>query len=215
MIMRKLARIAGNGKALGKDSSGIALTEFAYSLPILLTLILGGLEVANLAMAHLRVNQIAMTVADNAGRVDNGIDEANIYEVFAGADVVGEPIDFMANGRIVLSSLEHNGESGSDEGQTIGWQRCIGDLNVDPSYGREGDGADDDSLENGLGEAGNRITSDNGTAVMFVEVTYNYQPLINLNIIGPRQIRYESAFNVRGRTNQNISNTQNLTVRSC
>lgn len=200
---------------IGKDSEGIALTEFAYSLPILLTLILGGLETANYALAHLRVSQIAMTVADNAGRVDNGIDEANIYEVFAGAELVGEPVDFIANGRVVLSSLEHNGKTGSDEGQWIHWQRCTGDLNVNPAYGVEGDGENDDSLENGLGAAGNRITSDQGTAVMFVEVTYDYQPLVNLNILGPRQIRYESAFNVRGRTNQDISNTQNLTVRSC
>ena len=40
--------------AIGEDNSGIALTEFAFSLPILLTLILGGLETSNLALAHLR-----------------------------------------------------------------------------------------------------------------------------------------------------------------
>lgn len=215
MITRKSLKLLRGAKRLRDDSEGIALTEFAYALPILLTLILGGLETANLAIAHLRVSQIAMTVADNAGRVDNGIDEANIYEVFAGAALVGEPIDFMENGRIVLSSLQDNGQSGNDSGQMIYWQRCTGDLNIAPAYGVEGDGADDDSLENGMGEAGNQITSDAGTAVMFVEVTYDYQPLVNLNILGPREIRYESAFNVRGRTNQDLSNTQSLAENSC
>jgi hypothetical protein len=50
---------------------------------------------------------------------------------------------------------------------------------------------------------------------MFVEVTYDYQPLVNLNILGARRIRYESAFNVRERNNQDITNTQNLTTNSC
>jgi hypothetical protein len=210
MTLRKLKKL------LKSDEDGIALTEFAFALPILLTLILGGLETANYALAHLRVSQIAMTVADNAGRVDTTIDEANIYEVFTGAELVGESIEFETNGRLVLSSLEHNGKSGSDEGQTINWQRCMGQLaGVAPAYGVEGDGADDDSLETGLGPDGNRITSAQGTAVMFVEVTYDYQPLVNLNILGARRIRYESAFNVRERNNQDITNTQNLTTNSC
>lgn len=202
-------------RRLRRDEDGIALTEFAISLPILLTLILGGLETANLALAHLRVSQIAMTVADNAGRVDTVIDESNIYEVFSGADLIGQSIDFEANGRLVLSSLQHNGESGSDEGQMINWQRCHGDLDVDPAYGEEGDGEDDDSLEDGLGPAGNRITSAEGTAVMFVEATYEYQPLLASSFLSGRQIRYESAFNVRERVNQDITNTQSLPVRDC
>ncbi|MFN2260161.1 MAG: TadE/TadG family type IV pilus assembly protein, partial [Parasphingopyxis sp.] len=178
MTRRKPPRPSRLLRRLRRDERGIALTEFAISLPLLLTLILGGLETANLALAHLRVSQIAMTVADNAGRVDTVIDESNIYEVFAGAELIGEAIDFGNNGRIVLSSLQHNGQSGSNEGQMINWQRCDGTLDIDPAYGVEGDGEDDDSLEDGLGPSGNSITSAEGTAVMFVEVTYEYEPLI-------------------------------------
>ncbi|MEM8694529.1 MAG: TadE/TadG family type IV pilus assembly protein [Pseudomonadota bacterium] len=217
MTTKKLINRLAMIKRLKKDDEGIALVEFAFSLPILLALIFGALETANYALAHLRVSQIAMTVADNAGRVDTAIDEANIYEVFAGAALVGESLDFNANGRIVLSSLQPNNLSGSDEGQMINWQRCMGQLtSVTPAYGVEDDGRTDDSLENGMGPAGNRITATTGTAVMFVEVTYNYRPLIpNLGMLGTRQIRYESAFNVRDRTNQDISNTQGLTVNGC
>ncbi|MGP1283252.1 MAG: TadE/TadG family type IV pilus assembly protein [Parasphingopyxis sp.] len=217
MTTRKfLDRFAGV-RRLKRDSEGVALIEFAFSLPILLALIFGGLETANYALAHLRVSQIAMTVADNAGRVDTAIDEANIQEVFAGAALVGNSIDFTQNGRIVLSSLQPNNQTGSDEGQMINWQRCMGQLtSITPSYGVEGDGRTDDSLELGMGPTGNKITSADGTAVMFVEVTYNYQPLLpTFGILGTRQIRYESAFTVRDRTNQNITNTQGLTVSSC
>lgn len=195
---------------------GIALTEFAFALPIFLVLVLGGLETANLAMTHMRVNQIAITVADNAGRVRTGIDESNVYEFFSGAALIGDPLDFNTKGRIVISSLEPNGRSGSEAGQMINWQRCYGGLDVDPAYGLEGAGRTDASLAEGMGREGNRIQSADGTAVMFAEVTYLYTPLFMGQLIdGERMIRYESAFNVRERTNQNITNIQSLAVNRC
>jgi hypothetical protein len=214
-MSRLSSRTRAQLRELVRSQSGLALIEFAFSLPILLTLLLCGLETANYALAHLRVNQIAMTVADNAGRVRTSIDESHIYEVFAGADLVGQSIDFPQNGRIVLSSLEPNGKTGTDAGQMINWQRCHGSLNVAPRYGVQGLGRTNSALATGMGPAGNKIVSADGTAVMFVEVTYQYQPMIVGDLLGPRRIRYESAFNVRERTNQNITNTQNLVLNSC
>ena len=190
---------------LGRDERGVAFVEFAFAAPVLLFLTLGGLELANYALTHLKVNQIAMTVADNAGRVTTGIDEANVYEVFAGAGIIAESMGF-----------EDNGESGGDHGQMINWQRCWGDLDVDPAYGEQGDGREDDSLEAGMGPPGNRIVSIPGTAVMFAEVSYEYQPLISSSILPvDTTIRHESAFNVRGRLNNDISNTQELARLDC
>ena len=201
---------------LARDEEGLAFIEFAFIGPILLFMTLAGLELVNYALAHLKVNQIAMTVADNAGRVTTGIDEANVYEVFAGADSIGGSMNFEANGRVVLSSLQDNGRNGSNNGQMINWQRCWGDLDVDPAYGVEDDGRNDSSLDEGLGAGTNKITSVPGTAVMFVEVTYEYQPLISDTILPVAgQIRHESAFNVRGRQNNNLSNTQSLAENAC
>jgi Flp pilus assembly pilin Flp len=201
---------------LRRDEHGVAFVEFALVAPLLLFLILGGLEVVNYGLALLKVNQIAMTVADNAGRVTTGIDEANVYEVFAGAGVIGESMDFEQHGRIVLSSLQDNEQKNSDHGQMINWQRCWGDLDVAPSYGTEGKGRTDNSLADGMGPEGNKITSVPGTAVMFVEVSYDYQPLISAKILPlSGTLRRESAFNVRGRQNNDISNTQSLDTLSC
>ena len=203
-------------RRLGRDQRGLAYLEFALIGPILLFLTLAGLELVNYAMAYLRVNQIATTVADNAGRVTTGIDEANVYELFAGAETIGEPMEFEDNGRVVLSSLQDNGKKGGNQGQMINWQRCWGDLNVVSAYAAEDVGRDDATLAQGLGKPGNRITSEPGTAVMFVEVTYEYQPLISGTILPvDGRIRQETAFNVRGQRNNDISNTQNLTENSC
>ena len=211
-----IKRVPVSWLGFARCTSGFALTEFAFALPIFLFLLLGGLEITNLVMAHSRINQIAITAADNAGRVRSGIDESNIYEVFSGVDLVGQSLDFAANGRVIISSLQDNGLSGPDEGQMINWQRCYGSLPVTPAYGLQGTGRTNNALEDGMGPASRKIRSAESTAVMFVEVTYQYTPVFftGLSSIG-HQIRYESAFNVRERTNQNITNTQSLTVRNC
>ncbi len=205
-------------RRLRRSQRGIALTEFAFALPIFVTLLFGGLEVINLVMAHMRVSQIAISVADNAGRVRQSIDESDIYEIFAGADLVAGSTDFTQNGKIVLSSLQPNTmppQSGKS-GQMIGWQRCHGSLAVEPAYGKETKGNSDYSLIEGMGPTGNKIRAADGTAVMFVEVSYRYTPQILPSIVtGGLDLRYESAFNVRERSNQSISNAQNLTVNSC
>ena len=201
---------------LRRDERGLALTEFAFAAPIFLMLVLTGLELSNLALAHLRVSQTAMTVADNAGRVTKAIDEANIYEVFTGAEYTSDGLDFEPNGRLILSSLDHNGHTDSREGQTIVWQRCWGDqTSVNSRYGAEGFGKDNDSLEQGLGSGSNKIAARRDTTVMFVEATYQYQPLISTGFFDAPTIRYESAFNVRGQINSGISNDGGLTEMDC
>ena len=204
-----------NKRDLLCDDDGVAMVEFAFVAPVLLVLILTGLELTNFALAHMRVNQIAMTVADNAGRIPTSVDEANIYEVFAGAKVLGDEMEFEPNGRVILSSLQDNRGNGANRGQMIHWQRCWGDLAIAPAYGEEGKGRNDNSLNAGMGKGANRIIAANNTAVMFVEVTYDYQPLVGPNWIAQRQIRHESAFNVRGRQNQDIGNAQSLDINDC
>lgn len=210
--MQRLRLLA---RRLGADRGGVAMIEFALAAPLFLTIVLAGLELTNLALAHLRVSQVAMTVADNAGRVTVGIDEAHIHEVFAGARVVASNLDFEDNGRVILSSLEDNGETGGNRGQMIRWQRCWGALDARPAYGNEGEGRGNGRLRQGMGRANNPIAASPGTAVMFVEANYRYQPILNFWFNSERTIRYETAFNVRSRQNQVISNTQDLDVMEC
>lgn len=209
--MRRLARRAA---ALRDCTSGLALTEFAMSLPVLLTLGLFGLETANFAMAHLRISNIAMVTADNAARVRDSIDEADVIDLFTGSKMTGDGIGFAENGRIVLSSLERNA---AENGQWIRWQRCDGVRTYSSTYGPEGTGQNDTSLQH-VGPASSPISAASGTAVMVVEVSYIYQPIIPNSFLSGREIRYESAFNVRQRTNQALTNNGNLTAaqrRTC
>ena len=202
-------------RRLARAREGVVLVEFAFMAPLLLLLILGGLEIANFALANMRVNQLAIAVADNSGRVRTSVDETDVYEVFAAAELLGNRLDFEENGRVVLSALQDNNENGNRAGQVIAWQRCWGDLDVDPAYGVEGDGAIDDRFKDGIGAPGKKVRSLRNATMMFVEVTYEYQPLVGPSWFSVKQMRAEAAFNVRAIRSEAITNTQNIAANDC
>lgn len=184
-------------------------------LPVMFSVFASGTELANYAMAMSQVSHVGMTVSDNIGRIMTNVDESDIYEAFTAADKTAGNMDFKRNGRIVVSSLKSNDLTGTSAGQTINWQRCYGGLAIGSQYGKQGDGATSNSLAAGLGPDGNKIKASLGTAVMFVEVTYTYEPMIFPDIIPSQTIKYETAFNVRGRIDQSITNAGSLAVKSC
>ncbi len=209
-------RFAG---ALSKGQSGNALIEFAFSLP-LLTLLGGyGIEMANLAMVNQQVSQAAMALADNMSRVGASsalavtqIREADVVDSFEGIKRQADGLKLTTYGRVILSSLQRN----AADGQWIAWQRCIGMKNVSSLYGAQGDGATGTGLA-GMGPATARITAPPDSAVMFVEIVYDYQPLFlsiptyGAAITNNRVIRYEASFIVRD-ARELASNTSTPTV---
>lgn len=229
------ARFAGS---LHDCRSGLAFIEFAFALPVVLALGLLGLETANYAMSNLRVSNIAMLTADNAARVRDSIDEGDVIELMTGAKMSGSNIDFAQNGRIILTDLERHSTQNL---QWVRWQRCDGALNyaATPTALRplSAGGA---AITNGteiyntdrittssapssetkatltqVGSGSNVISAASGTAVMVVQVAYNYQPIIPNSFLQGRQITYVSAFNVRQRTDQTLRNINRITPKSC
>lgn len=168
---------------LARQTSGVAMTEFALTFPFILGVGLMGLEVANRVMVEMKVSQLAAQIADNAARIgeqgvleDRKIYEGDINDLFFGAHLQGgDSIDLYQNGRVILSSLEV--VPGTDDQQYIHWQRCAGTALYSSAYGVEGDGAASDNLP-GMGPVGEEVFAFNEEAVMFVEIRYDYQPLI-------------------------------------
>jgi hypothetical protein len=181
---------------LRSDVSGLALIEFAYVIPVLTAVGISGVEMTNYANTNMKVSQAAMALADNMSRVglESSLSSVQIREADVNDGLIGfqrqtNGLNFAANGRVVLSSLERNAQGG----QWIHWQRCFGSLAVAPSYGREGTGATGTTFL-GMGPATGRVTAPADTAVMFVEVTYTYQPLFTGFFLRNRTIRHEASF---------------------
>ncbi|RST32298.1 pilus assembly protein [Sphingomonas ginkgonis] len=190
------------------------MTEFALALPLLCLLCLAGLEIANLSIAYLTVNSIAIKTADNAARVRTSIDETDINDIFFGAKLMGQKIDFARNGRIILSSIEPVMSSGSTPtvvNQYIRWQRCTGANAANSTHGAEGDGASGTAQASGYGLSGGpKITAARNTAVMLAEVVYAYQPLFSNRWFGPITIRTSQTVTVRERSDQAMKNEASL-----
>lgn len=200
------------------DTRGLAVMEFALTLPIVLTIVVSGMETANYAIATLRVSQIAATTADNAARVRDSIGEADVNEVLQGGRIVGEPMDFATRGRIVLSDVMPNGLTGSSAGQKILWQRCTGALNTTesvPRYGMQGKGESDGTLP-AMGSAGRTLAASANSAMIFVEVTYRYKPLVSALVFGTPIMRSEASFTVRERKSETLTaGASGTTTSSC
>lgn len=187
---------------LRRDRRAVAMLEFGLALPVMLPIGLYGIEISNYSLTQTRLSQIALTLADNASRVgvDNALNmqelrEFDVNDILQGVRLQGQNLNIGAQGRVTLSSLEVNASGG----QYIHWQRCLGlksGAGYDSSYGVEGDGKDTTTFA-GMGETGAKVTAPTGSAVMFVEVNYDYKPLFSAYLVGPTKTRFVASFIVR------------------
>ena len=207
--MRHLLHLVNHLRA---DVFGVAMTEFALALPLLLTAGLYGAETANLALVHMKISQLGIHLADNASRIgdtsqitNRAIYEADIDDLIVGSNIqAGPSIDFYNHGRAIVSSLEvfdpavscGSGACPSPPqaagAQFIHWQRCMGKKAYASSYGVQGQ-----TMPAGIGPSGEEVTAEPGSAVIFVEVAYDYQPLVSNRFFGPTTVTATSSFIVR------------------
>ena len=200
---RLIARVI---RHLRRHSGGAAMVEFALTAPFFLGASLWGLEVGNYALANMKVNQLAAHIADNASRVgdtstlqNRKIFEEDINDLFIGANIQGgSSLDFLAHGNAIISSLEvwdstiHKGNAHNDGDQFISWQRCKGSLAAPSHYGVQ-----NDAKPLGIGPVGEEVTAIPGSAAIFVELQYDYQPLFSNRFISTTRINSTAAFVVR------------------
>ncbi len=185
-------------RSLANSRSGVAMTEFALGAPFLLMAGLWGAEEANFALTTMKINQLAIHIADNASRIgdtstlqNRKIYESDINEVIYGAQLQGGVgIDLYAFGRVFISSVQVDPAAGN---QYIDWQRCRGAKPVGSSYGD----VNDNLGTAGIGPTGEEVLAMPDDAVIFVEINYTYQPLISHRFLGRPDIRSIASFTVR------------------
>lgn len=204
---------------LARCCRGAIIIEFAMLLPLIALAGLGGIELANFAITNMRINQIAVSLADNASRAKQAtiggaprLREFDINQAFTAAVLQGEGLNLAEQGRMILSSLEVNGAGG----QWIHWQRCNGAVDAVSSYGVQGDGASGTGFA-GMGPADHRVTAEADSAIMFAEVVYEYEPVFFSGVVGSQQIRKFAAMYVRDDRDltQVYNPSPTVTVSSC
>lgn len=205
---------------LRHDCSGIAVVEFALSLPFVVIVMMTAAELTNFTTTKMRVSQLALQIADNASRIGTGtvlsnktISETQINELLTGANLQAGKLGLFVNGRILLSSLQPGASTNT---YVVKWQRCKGLKNFTSStYFTAGTTERNVATNNPY-----NVTPPSDGAIIFVEISYNYQPLIGTRFQPWSEIRETAAMTVRdnrdytGGTN-GIYNTEGATVANC
>lgn len=206
---------------LRQDRSGLAAVEFALSAPVILGMFLAGAELTNYALTKMRMSQIALHVADNASRIGTNslltnpqISEAQINDLLIGANLQAGTLSLSTRGRVIISSLEPDPANSGK--YRIHWQRCYGGKTWTSSYGVQG-------AVNmaAMGPTGQQVTAPAGGGVMFVEVAYDYQPLISARFVPSTLIKDIAAMTVRddrdynGNGNTGVYNNEGVTASTC
>lgn len=128
--------------------------------------------------------------------------EIDVNELLNVTMANGAGLDLKNNGRVILSSLEVDPKTGY---QWIHWQRCAGNKAFVSSDGPEGKSS---GSFIGMGTAGEEAVALPETAIMFVEIAYDYQPLVGEQWIGKRTLRYTASFMVRDERDPGIKNPE-------
>lgn len=211
-FLSPVRRIAASTRRLRRDDSGLALLEFAFGLPLVLGIGMYGIETANLALVNMRVSQITLNLADNASRVGatsgstQQLRETDITDILQAVRLQGESIGLTTNGRVTISSLE------APLGvQRIHWQRCIGLKGagygssydqtlgvVDANDGQDTTPGNQGVLApSGMGDNAPKVFAPLNSGVMFVEISYDYKPLVGSLFMTPSKLKYTASFIVR------------------
>lgn len=205
-----------------RETRAVAAVEFALALPLMVSIAFTGAELTNFVTTKMRISQLSLHVADNGARMGAGtvlsnkqISEAQINDLFTGAGLQSGRLELFRNGRVILSSLEPVANPNTTNRYRIRWQRCRGAKAWPSSYGRAGDtGLTGITVNSALATA-----PDDG-ALMFVEIAYDYQPLIARVFVPHSQITSVAAMIVRDQRDfsggaNGIYNSENVVPSTC
>jgi hypothetical protein len=206
--------------AVARDRRGLALLEFAIVIPVLLTLSLTGAELTNYIGTRMRLSQVALQIADNAARMGTGtlltsksVSETDINDVLTGGALQSNGLDLYNRGRVIISDLEPMANPNTTPPKfKIVWQRCRGTKTAHASgYGVAGD-----TNLVGIGPTGRKVTAQDYNATMFVEVYYEYKPLIRTGLAPSTTMVETASMAVRDRRDlTQIYNNENAAVSGC
>ncbi len=117
-MRRRTASAARLLRRLLAARRGTIPIEMALVTPVLITMLMGVLDVGWYMVMQHKISRVAATVADLTSRGET-INEAQLADIFAAAGAVADPFDFDLEGRAIVSSLTNP----DGDGAVVAWQR--------------------------------------------------------------------------------------------
>ena len=159
-------------RGLRRSRDGGVLIEMGMAIPVLLTLMLGGVEVARYVLLHQKLDRVASSMADLVSQAET-ISAGDLLNVFDAARYVARPFDLSAGGAVIISSISNPLGSGDVR---VNWQQS---------------GAGTGTAASRFGAPGGSVTLPagftlaDGQTIIVAEVFYDYVPWVIGNVTGP------------------------------
>jgi Flp pilus assembly protein TadG len=164
------------------DSRGIAVVEFAFLLPFLLTLFVSTVELGRYLLLTLKLNHAATTVADLATR-ERELSVATLDNLFQSVQHITNPFEFGPLGVVIVSGVSEDGGGV----RTVSWQqRGAGSLNAGSEVGLPGE----------LPTLPQDFVVGANQTIVVAEVFYRYEDWL-FGVISDRVIRQVSYYRPR------------------
>jgi len=190
-----------------KQEEGIAVLEFAIAVPVIVTLLMGTIDLVTYVIAHQRISRAAYTMSNLLTQMDKGLKEAQVSDMMLALNRVSDPYDIATNGKATMTAIIGKGPDGVEPDYfKVAWQRCYGAGTGSSSYGAENTTVAQSSFP-----VNTIVTS--SQILIVTEITYNFEPMLGfLPLAG--DIEYKSYFRPRRGTIESIQN-DNTTPHSC
>jgi hypothetical protein len=152
-------------RRLAADCRASAAVEVALTVPLLLLLVFGMVDVANYLMTVDRVHRLAAASSDLLARAQT-LHQADVSDVLNAVSDMAQPLNILASGGIIVTGVAR---VDSDGGQRVRWQqRMPGNLGMTSKVGAVNGAA---SLPPGL-------SRQDGDTVIFGEAFYTFSPFV-------------------------------------
>ncbi len=162
------------------DRGGIMI-EFGFAMPMLILLMLGGIELGRYVLLHQKLDRTAMTVSDLVARVTT-VTPAELDTIFTAANLVMTPFALEEKGAVVISSVVE--DSGTPH---VAWQRTgAGTLIVTSEIGVQG----------GDATISDAALVETGSGIIVGETYFDYTPWF-INLIPTARLHHIAVYRPR------------------
>lgn len=160
--------------SFARNHKGVAMTEFALMMPVLVVIAAGSFEVARYALILQKIDRVVATLSDLVARSEvEAMSELEISNIMNSALYIARPFDISDTSMMILTSVE--GRAG--QAPIILSQRVEGSVSGESSdVGSEVDG--NAALPAAFPDAGSGETLADKETLVVAEVIYSYSPFL-------------------------------------
>jgi Flp pilus assembly protein TadG len=165
------------------DRRGGLIVEFAFAMPVLTLMLMGGVEISRYALMNQRMDRLATVVGDLVSQQQT-VSQADLNAIFGATKSVAWPFDLAASGKVIISSISIPTPPTPVK---ITWQSASGTLAVSSKFG----------AQNATPALPNGLTVAPGQTIIAAEVYYHFTPILIGALVPEQNVYYKAFFRPR------------------